>query len=339
MKALFIGLGSVGQRHLRNLLSIMPETEIMAVRSTRTAPLLSSSNQVLTSTSITEKYKIEEIETLTEALGKKPNLVFVTNPSSMHLEIAYKALESGAFIFIEKPLSDDWDGVEELLHLENKIGERRVAIGYMFRFHPVLNMLKKEIDKGRIGTLVGARLMNGEYMPGWHPYEDYRKGYPARKDLGGGAIVTLIHDFDYAMWLFGEPDKIFALGGHISNLDINVEDSAQVLMRCNNGKNDFPVSISMDYLQWPAIRTISITGDRGSIEGDLTNAKLTVYDRVNDDIEKHEFPNFNRNDLFLAEIKNFLAFANGNEQPVVDLKSGAKSLKVAIDAREFMETV
>lgn len=338
MKALFVGLGSVGQRHLRNLLTIIPEVEIMAVRSKRSVPLLSNTNQVITSNTIREKYKVNEFESLSEALNKKPNLIFITNPTSLHLETALEALESGAFIFIEKPLSNDWNRVDNLKNAENEFGEKRIAIGYQYRFHPALKLLKKSLVEFRIGELVGARLVNGEYMPGWHPYEDYRQSYAARKTLGGGAILTQIHDFDYAMLLFGEPKIIFSVGGQISDLEVDVEDSVQILMECNNQKNNFPVSISLDYLQWPPVRSISVTGDKGSIECDLTNSILTIFDREHDDVEQHKFPNFNRNDLFINEMKNFLAFSQGKELPMVDLEHGARSLEIALAAFESMKT-
>jgi predicted dehydrogenase len=339
MKALFVGLGSIGQRHLRNLLTMLPDTEILALRTTRTVPLLSNNNQVHTDISVKEKYNISEFEHLSDALNQKPNIVFVTNPTSMHIKIAQKAIESGAFVFIEKPLSDQWDGVEELLKAENDCGKKKIIIGYQYRFHPALKIIKNSIEDGRIGAIVGARLVNGEYMPGWHPYEDYKKSYAARKDLGGGAIVTQIHDFDYAMWLFGEPTKLFAVGGKISSLDINVEDSVQILMQCSNGEKYFPVSISMDYLQWPAVRSLSITGDKGSIECDLTNSKLTICDRVVDNIETQTFENFDRNEMFISEMKNILAFADGKEKPFLDLETGIKSLKIALDTQMLIGNI
>jgi predicted dehydrogenase len=338
LKALFVGLGSVGQRHLRNLLTIIPEAEIMAVRSTRSVPLLSGTNQVLSSNTIRDKYNVDEFESLSEALNKKPNLIFITNPTSFHLEIAFEALKSGAFVFIEKPLSNDWNGVDKLINAENTIGEKRIALGYQYRFHPALKLVKKSIVECRIGKVVGARLVNGEYMPGWHPYEDYRQSYASRRELGGGAILTQIHDFDYAMLLFGEPKKVFSVGGHLSDLEVDVEDSVQILMECKNPMNNFPVSISLDYLQWPPVRSISVTGDKGSIECDLTNSMLTIFDREHDEVEHHKYPNFNRNDLFIEELKNFLAFAQGKELPMVDLEQGTRSLKISLAAFESMET-
>jgi len=332
MKALFIGLGSIGQRHLRNLKKLRPDIDIMAVRSQRIAPVLSDSNQVMNEVNIKDYYQLIEFDSIDKALSCKPDIVFVTNPSSMHVDFAKEALKSDAFIFIEKPLSHNYDGVEELIEIEKNIGINKIFVGYQFRFNPALTLVKKILKENGIGNLVGAQLVNGEYLPNWHPYEDYRLSYASRKDLGGGAIVSQIHDFDYAIWLFGNPQKIYAVGGHLSELEIDVEDSVQVLMQCSG----IPVSIQLDYVQWPPRREISITGDKGSIQCNLITMEVIVNNRITESTKKYDFPNFNRNDLFLDEMKNFLAFANGDEEPVINCIDGANSLRVALAAKSSM---
>jgi predicted dehydrogenase len=338
MKALFVGLGSIGQRHLRNLKKLRPDIDIMAVRSTNKAPVLSDLNQIVSDLTVREHYQLKEFASLQEALRQKPDMVFVTNPTSLHIEVVRTALASGCYIFVEKPLSHDWEGVDELITAERNTGSNRIAIGYQFRFNPALHLIKKILTEKLIGRVTGAQLINGEYMPGWHPYEDYRTSYAARKDLGGGAIVTQIHDFDYAIWLFGKPDQLFAVGGQLSELEVDVEDSVHILMKCKDNGKTLPVTISLDYLQWPPKRTINIVGDRGSIQCNLIKMEVIVNDRVNDHIETHNFPNFDRNKLFLDQMSNFLAFVSGKEIPVVNLNNGADSLRVALAARASMET-
>jgi predicted dehydrogenase len=193
------------------------------------------------------------------------------------------------------------------------------------------------LKENRIGRIVGVRLVNGEYLPGWHPYEDYRNSYAARRDLGGGALVTQIHDFDYAMSLFGNPNRIFAVGGQLSSLEVDVEDSVQVLMSCNRDGNVFPVSISQDYLQWPPQRGFAVVGDQGRIDCDLIRNVVTLSNRTLEKEEHHEFPGFVRNEMFMDVMRNFLAFAAGEEEPAVDLACGMASLKVALAARKSME--
>ncbi len=334
MKALFVGLGSIGQRHLRNLITLAPDVELMAVRSIRSAPTLSNTNQVIENISVKDQYQITEFENLDLALSHKPEMVFVTNPTSMHVKVAQEALKSGAYVFMEKPVSHNNEGVKELLELEDSFGREKICIGYQFRFNPALQFLEHILKEKTIGNIVSAQLVNGEYMPGWHPYEDYRESYAARQELGGGALVTQIHDFDYTTWLFGNPSTIFAIGGQLSDLEVDVEDSVQVLMKCKN----IPVSIQLDYLQWPPRRDIFITGDKGSIHCNLSSMKVIVNQREGQEIKTHTFPNFDRNDLFLDEMKNFLAFIDGQEAPKVNLKEGITSLHIALAAKKSMET-
>jgi predicted dehydrogenase len=193
------------------------------------------------------------------------------------------------------------------------------------------------LKENRIGRVVGARLINGEYMPGWHPYEDYRNSYAARHDLGGGALVTQIHDFDYAMLLFGNPNRIFAVGGQLSSLEVDVEDSVQVLMSCVRDGEVLPVSISQDYLQWPPQRGFAVVGDQGRIDCDLIRNVVTLSNRTLEKEERHEFPGFVRNEMFMDVMRNFLAFAAGEGEPTVNLACGMASLKVALAARKSME--
>ena len=312
MKALFVGLGSIGQRHLRNLRRILPEIEVLAVRYARNSPALTDTNEVLPENDLQRHYNLTEIESLEEALSLKPELVFVTNPSSLHCTVAMKALNAGAYIFIEKPISDSWDGINDLLNHANS--KKRIYVGFQYRFHPALNLINSLIQENVIGNLVGARLMNGEYMPGWHPYEDYRNSYAARKELGGGALVTQIHDFDYAIWLLGMPKLISAVGGHLSSLEVDVEDSVQILMNTPHNGRNLPVSISLDYLHWPPKRGITIVGEDGTICCDLVKNIVILNNRLTQSSETYNFEQFDRNQMFIDELKNFLDFAAGESR-------------------------
>jgi predicted dehydrogenase len=338
VKVLFDGLGSIGQRHLRNLLQLKPDCQVAAVRRKRSVPVLSHTNQVLRGVDIAHYYNLMEYESLQVALKNKPDVVFVTNPTSLHISVAKKAVEAGAFVFIEKPLSSSWRGVQDLLHAENQTGSRRISVGYQFRFHPALKLVKRMLDQNRVGEIVSATMVNGEFMPGWHPYEDYRLSYAARSDLGGGALVTQIHDFDNALWFFGLPLQVCAVGGKLSSLEIDVEDSVQVLMSCGTDKRVFPVTVSLDYLQWPPRREFSIIGESGRIDCDLLQSNVTVSDRLTRKTKRYEFPNLERNHIFLDELRDFLSFVDGGEASCVDLPTAMMSLKVAISARQAMRS-
>ena len=338
MKVLFVGLGSIGQRHLRNLKTLLGDSvEIHAYRVRRHVPFLNEQLQVVEGRSIKEQYDIFEFDDLDEALSKRPDMVFVTNPGSLHIETAIKAAEAGCHLFIEKPLSISEEGIDKLLEVVERKG--LVAfVAYQLRFHPGLRQVSAWLKEERIGQLIYANLILGEYLPGFHPYEDYRLGCSAVKDLGGGVILSQIHELDYALWLFGKPRRIFALGGKLSSLEIDSEDTASMLMECQCNGKVLPVSMTLDFLRSPPSRTCSIVGDEGNIVWDYYRKTTVLHNRISGETETQSFENLERNQLFLDELEHFLAAIRGEVQPVVSLRNGYESLKIALAARASIET-
>ena len=338
MKCLFIGLGSIGQRHLRNLKLILPEVEVLAYRNSRNnnVPFLNDQNQPLRNIDLINFYDIKEYFSLQKALENKPDMVFITNPSIYHGQFAIEAIKSGAFVFIEKPLSVDIESAEEILSLEKKLNQKKCMVGFQFRYSPVLIKLKELLDENIIGNLVNGQIANGEYLPNWHPYEDYKYGYAAKKELGGGALLTQIHDLDYSIYLFGMPAFLFTIGGKISSLEINVEDSVNISTNFKYKNSNLPISINLDYISWPSRRTINLYGENGSIFCDLNLNKIVVKKRSSNEIQKYDFSEITRNDIFIRELKNFIAFVKGTGNPKVDIAEGIKSLKFAMAAKQSL---
>ncbi len=98
--------------------------------------------------------------------------------------------------------------MDELVRLvENN--NLQAVIGYQMRFHPCVKRLAELVREKTVGRTLSVRAEIGEYMPGWHTYEDYRQMYASRQDLGGGVILSQIHEFDYLYWLFGLPRSIY----------------------------------------------------------------------------------------------------------------------------------
>jgi predicted dehydrogenase len=338
MKFLVAGLGGIGQRHVRNLRTLLgPEAEILAYRVRRDSPTLTDSLGVEPGADVDEKYGLRVVTDLDAALGEGPDAVLVCNPSSLHLSIALKAARAGAALFIEKPLSADLDGVGELIDL---VESRQLVglVGYQMRFHPGLVRAAALLEDGAIGRVVAVRIEVGEYLPGWHTYEDYRQMYASRADLGGGVILSQIHELDYVYWLFGMPRRVFALGGHLTRLEVDVEDTASILLECSVDGRAIPVHVHQDYIQRPPSRTCEIVGDDGKILIDLRLLTLTAYDGEGNLIESLENPGFERNRLFLDEMTHFLACVDGRESPRVSIRDGARSLAIALAAKESIAT-
>ena len=338
MRLLVVGLGGIGQRHVRNLRTLLgPDADIAAYRVRRDSPTLNDRLQVEVGSDVEEKYGVRGVADLETALEQKPDAVLVCNPTSLHMEVALKAARAGCGLFIEKPLSNDEAHLDELIDL---VDERHLValVGYQMRFHPCLLRLRALLAQKAVGHIVSVHVEVGEYLPGWHPYEDYRQMYASRADLGGGVVLSQIHELDYVYWLFGLPCRVFALGGHLSSLDIDVEDVASMLFECVMDGRSVPVHIHQDYLQRPPSRGCKVIGDAGKILVDLQELSVTVFDAQGGLAEASDFAGFQRNELFLREAEHFLACLKGEETPEVTVRDGAQSLRMALAVKESLAT-
>ncbi|HET6201113.1 MAG TPA: Gfo/Idh/MocA family oxidoreductase, partial [Candidatus Acidoferrales bacterium] len=192
--------------------------------------------------------------------------------------------------------------------------------------------VREWVAEGRVGRVVSARFHFGSHLPSRHPWEDYRVGYGAQKNLGGGVILDAIHELDLALWMFGEPETIYCAGGKFSDMEIDVEDVAEILL-CYPDKI---VSIHLDSVQRAPERYCEMIGTRGQIQADLFARTLRYFDGearawqsggdycAIDEIYKHE-------------MRHFLDCLDGRATPAVDGKTAAQSLELAEDVRKSME--
>jgi predicted dehydrogenase len=314
MKFMIAGLGSIGRRHLRNL-RVLGEEDILLYRSGR---------------STLQDGELEGYITETEldaALAHKPDAVIVSNPTALHLDVAIPAAEAGCHLLIEKPISHDLDRVDELLAAVKR-GGGKVLVGYQFRFHPGLQAVKRWLMEGRIGKPISAHAHWGEYLPDWHPWEDYRQSYAACRDLGGGVVLTLCHPFDYLRWLMGEVVLVTSWTGQIGELDLEVEDIAEAILEFDSGAVGH---VHLDYLQRPPAHRLEIIGTEGTIRWDNADGYASFYRSVEGQWESSTLPDgFDRNALFIAEMKHFIDIASGDEEPACPLDDGVRTLRVAL---------
>ncbi|MBV9767569.1 MAG: Gfo/Idh/MocA family oxidoreductase, partial [Acidobacteriaceae bacterium] len=282
---------------------------------------------------VEKEYEIQAFSTLEAALAKGPQIALVCNPTSLHVPVALACIRAGCDVFLEKPVFCSLDGVPELIAAAAK-GARIVMVGYQLRFHPCLQRLQEIVHEGMLGHLLSVRAAVGEYLPGWHPYEDYRQMYASRASLGGGVILSQIHEFDYFYALFGGPHRLFSLGGQWSSLEIQVEDVASTLIEFHTNGHPLPVHLHQDYLQRPASRSCEVIGDAGKAIMDLRSASLTRFDSSGEVAESRVWAGFDRNQLFLDEMRHFLECVENRRKPVVDLADGLWSLRMALAAKE-----
>jgi predicted dehydrogenase len=319
MRILICGLGSAGQRHLRNLVALGIEDLI----------LLRSGKSTLPDDEISVFPQEGRIEDALEHW--KPDAVVVSNPTSLHMEVALPAAVAGCHIFLEKPISHSMDNLEafEEAILKN---EKRVLVGFQFRHHPGLKQVKQLIHEGAIGDVLGVRVNWGEYLPDWHPWEDYRQSYSARRDLGGGVVLTLCHPFDYLRWILGEIVDVTAELNTSGMLELDVEDLADVILRFESGVVG---NVHLDYLTRPPKHSLELIGTEGKLQWDNNDGTVQWWSASMDVWTTITAPaDFERNRLFLDEMRNFLRVIEGEENPICSLDDGKKALQIALAAKK-----
>jgi len=317
-RLLLAGLGSIGKRHLDNLRAL-GESDVDLYR-TGAGTLVDAP---LPGLAIHRD--------LEAALSQRPRAVVVSNPTALHVPLALAAARAGAHLFIEKPLSDSLEGVAEL---EREVASRglKVLVGFQFRFHPGLRQVHSWLQEGRIGPVVTARAHWGECLRSWHPWEDYRGSYSARRSLGGGVVLTLSHPFDYLRWLLGEVVAVSAQTGQLGGLEIEVEDTAHVLLRFASGAIG---TVSLDYVERPPAHWLSIVGRRGRILWDNADGVARLYDAEGRARALWRPPlSFERNTLFLDEMRHFLRCLQDSAEPRCTLDDGVRALRICLAAHE-----
>lgn len=331
-KFLIAGLGSIGRRHFRNLIALGVKDII----------LLRSHHATLPDDELAG-YPVET--DLPTALKKhRPEAVIVANPTALHLEIAIPAAQAGCSILLEKPISHNLEQVDELVRVLEK-GGGRLLVGFQFRFHPGLIRTKQLITEGEIGRIISAHVHFGEYLPAWHPWEDYRTGYAARADLGGGVVRTQSHALDYLPWLVGKVESVWGFTGHLSDLEVDVDDTAKIGLRFENKALG---SLHLDYNQQPPSHHFEIIGTKGSIQWNLSDGAVRIYRATSPEggkTDEHgkwqEYPlpaGWERNVMFMDEMRHFVAMVREQIQPACSLEDGIRVMKLINGVEESQKT-
>jgi predicted dehydrogenase len=304
MKILVCGVGSIGERHINNLISLGYE-EIILYR---------SSNSKLRSI----KNNLQTFSDLSIALKEKPDIALITNPTSLHIDTAIECAKANCHLFIEKPLSNNLNKVDIL---SNLVSEKKLVcmVGFMYRYHPLIKKIKSIIDNVSLGELIHIRSTWGEYLPDWHPWEDYRTSYAAKKNLGGGPSATLSHDIDLAIWFADSGiKKSINFENYKSDLEVDTSHGNDVLIEFNNGVT---ANIHVDFFQKPYRKEYEVIFKGGRVKFDYYENKLEIF--YQDGTKKTlTADNFDRNDMFIDEVKDFMySVLNQKESPLSILKS------------------
>ena len=318
-RVVIIGCGSIGKRHIRNL-KTLGVTEIYCLRTRKGF-----------TQDLPTNIQVEEVYSWSDLIKKKPDIAFITNPTSLHIEAAKKIIPHIKGLFIEKPLSHNLDGVSNLLKLVEKY-KVVTFMGFNIEFHPLIIEIGKLISNGDIGDVVNYQATTGQCIEKWHPYEDYHNSYAVRKDLGGGASLTLIHEINLALTWFGKVEDTYAYIRKNKKMNIDVDSNSDFMMQHINGVVS---QIHMDFLQKKSIRSGTINGTDGWIKYDLINNNL-LLESENNNLNKKLDDSIDYNDQsYLNMLEVFFQYYDKNiMHHEYDIWKGLDSLKIVLSGFE-----
>ena len=331
-KVLFIGLGGAGQRHLRIFRQLLPENTLFTTyRHTGATPFLRSDFTVDEKNTVETAYDLQTFKTLSSAFADGPDLTVISTPTSCHRKPMVMAVEAGSGVFVEKPWAESLHGFTEF---SNAVVAKHLPfhISFQRRFHPQIAQARKAVKSGVIGRPVAANFNVYSSVPSWHPYENWRSLYAVRSDMGGGVLLTEIHEIDLANWFFGLPETVFCSGGNRSAENLAVEDTVQLTLLYAN----FSVQITLCFMHKAPSRSFHIAGTDGDIFWDGVANRLTV-DRFAEESEEQTAPSFTNDAMFMAQAERFLTNWTASDTRE-SLASAADSLAIVEAAQRSMHT-
>ena len=315
MRVVLVGLGSIGRRHLVNIRALEPNAEIVVARHAKNVDGVPDGADRL-------------VYSLDEAVAFEPDVAFICGPTAMHADAGVALAGAGAHLFIEKPLAGDVFGARAILE-SCASAKRHLIVGYNLRFLPSLSALRDGVVSGAIGRVMHLRAEVGQYLPEWRPGIDYRLTNSARAEFGGGVELELSHEIDYVRWLLGEIKTVQAVLTRASDLEIEVDDTAEMILQCESGAI---ASVHLDMAQRSTTRTCKVAGTEGTLTWDGVAGEVRRYLPSEGWTTLHSSI-ADRNAMYLEEVRHVLACVREEERPIVDGFDGLRIVEIAQAAR------
>jgi len=317
---LIVGVGSIGERHLR------------CFQATGRAEVsLCELNPVLRKT-VAEQYRVEKVfDDLTRALDDKPDAVVICTPAHLHIPMAFSAAQRGNHIFIEKPLSATLEGIDVL---QNEVSSRRLVAGvaYVYRAHPALTAMREAIQSGRFGEPVQIVATCGQHFPFYRPA--YRDTYYKSHATGGGAVQdALTHVVNAAEWLVGPVNKLVADAEHQVLEGVEVEDTVHLMTRHGNILGSF----SLNQHQAPNESSLTVICKKGTVRFEMHNSCWRWQTEPSDTWHDEAAAKLERDTLFTLQAESFLNAIEGVHPPLCALDEGVQTLRVNLAILKSIE--
>jgi predicted dehydrogenase len=313
-KLLVVGVGSIGERHLRCFLA-----------TGRAEAAFVEINDSLRRT-IAERYGVPGFKSLEEALATNPTAAVVCVPAHLHIPISTTLADRGLHLLIEKPLSTSFEGIDRLQAI---VSDKRLTAGvaYVYRSHPLLTAMRAAIQDGKLGRPVELTAVSGQHFPTYRPA--YRDIYYKDRATGGGAIQdALTHVINAVEWLLGPVERLVTDAAHQVLDGVTVEDTVHLLAR----HGSVMASYSLNQYQAPNEFTLTVVCERGTIRWESHENRLRTMLAPSSAWQDETMPPLERDTLFVRQADQFLTSIEGSLPTMSSIEEGLQTLRVNLAA-------
>jgi predicted dehydrogenase len=319
MNILVVGTGSIGKRHIANLLALGARVWAFSYRDGAENPVY-------------DDPRVLRVSNLEQALASDVQGVVVANRTDQHMALALQAAQRGKHLFIEKPLAASLTGAQDLL---DAVERQRLVVeaGFMLRHHPNLRWMQTHLASGALGELMHLRAAVGQWLPDWRPGTDHRQGYGAFRAQGGGVVFDLVHELDLVHWLVGPVVDVSAMTRVVPALEIETEGIAQIGLRMASG---VLAQVHLDYVRPGYGRDMELVGRHGVLAWDYARGTVSLARAGGAPEVVHRVPDgFERNTLFRDHMAHFLRRIAQPDLPASSpLADAVAVLRIALAAHQ-----
>jgi len=326
MKFLVVGGGSMGKRRIRCLLAnqVQPgQIRLVDVRPDRQAEVKS-------------KHDVDSVGDLPAGLDWGPDAVIISVPGAAHMEVALAAARAKKHIFCEVPLSLSLDGVPELKDLAQK-NKLVIAPGCQPPMHPLFKLAKDWIKEPSFGKALCVVVEFGQYLPDWHPYEDYRKFYASDQKMGGGNLDVIAQELSTLYWMLEDQAvELFAAGAKVSSLELKANDSWDISVGLSKGTR---MALHFDLIQRAGRVLLRFISETATVELNLVEATVRRFLASTRQWELRTLPQgYVYEQSYIDEIGQFLQCIEGKAQWYNPLPSAVEVVKFLMAMQKSTET-